>query len=160
MNVRLEGCCKCAYWLGIGCQSAAFLPILNHNLKKSVRKRDKDISEVYHSHCWHIWNFMISRKRGWAEVPSWHDLGPERCHAYMLSHVSCVRLCNSMDCSLPGSSVQGILWARILELPCPSPGDLPHIRIKPTSLKSPALAGGFFTTSVTWGAPWSFLEPL
>ena len=35
-------------------------------------------------------------------------------------------------------------------LPCPSPGDLPDPGIEPTSLASPALAGGFFTTSVTW----------
>ena len=28
---------------------------------------------------------------------------------------SCPILCNSMDCSLPGSSVHGILQARILE---------------------------------------------
>ena len=32
-------------------------------------------------------------------------------------------------------------------LPCPSPGDLPNPGIKPTFLTSPALAGGFFTTS-------------
>ena len=37
-------------------------------------------------------------------------------------------------------------------LPCPPPGDLPNPGVKPTSLKSPALAGGFFTTSTTWGA--------
>ena len=38
-------------------------------------------------------------------------------------------------------------------LPCPSPGDLPGPGIEPTSLASPVLAGGFFTTSVTreWG---------
>ena len=35
-------------------------------------------------------------------------------------------------------------------LPCPSPGDLPNLGIKPTSLMSPALAGRFFTTSATW----------
>ena len=35
-------------------------------------------------------------------------------------------------------------------LPCPPPGDLPNPGIKPTSLESPALAGGFFTTSL-WG---------
>ena len=29
--------------------------------------------------------------------------------------LSCVRLCNSMDCSPPGSSIHGILQARILE---------------------------------------------
>ena len=32
-------------------------------------------------------------------------------------------------------------------LPSPLPGDLPDTGIKPTSLMSPALAGGFFTTS-------------
>ena len=39
------------------------------------------------------------------------------------------------------------------ELPFPSPGDLPNPGIQPASLKSPAFAGGFFTTSVTWEAP-------
>ena len=37
-------------------------------------------------------------------------------------------------------------------LPCPPPGDLPDPGIKPTSLLSPALAGGFFTTRDTWEA--------
>ena len=35
-------------------------------------------------------------------------------------------------------------------LPCPRPGDLPNPGIEPMSLLSPALAGGFFTTSATW----------
>ena len=34
-------------------------------------------------------------------------------------------------------------------LPFPLPGDLPNPGIKPVSLKSPALAIGFFTTSAT-----------
>ena len=37
-------------------------------------------------------------------------------------------------------------------LPCPPPRDLPDPGIKPISLMSPALAGGFFTTSATWEA--------
>ena len=37
-------------------------------------------------------------------------------------------------------------------LPCPPPGNLPDPGIEPTSLMSPALAGGFFTSSTTWGA--------
>ena len=37
-------------------------------------------------------------------------------------------------------------------LPCPPPGDLLNLGIKPMSLTSPALAGGFFTTSTTWEA--------
>ena len=31
-------------------------------------------------------------------------------------------------------------------LPFPTPGDLPNSGIEPTSLESPTLAGGFFTT--------------
>ena len=58
-----------------------------------------------------------------------------------------------MDCSLPGSSVHGILHARILEWVAISSRDLPDPGIEPESLASPALAGGFFTTSATWEAP-------
>ena len=43
-------------------------------------------------------------------------------------------------------------------LPCPPLGDLPDPGTKPTSLTSPALAGGFFTTNTTWEAPLSKLE--
>ena len=39
------------------------------------------------------------------------------------------------------------------ELPCPPPGDLPNPGLKPASLRSPALAGRFFTTITTW-EPW------
>ena len=39
-------------------------------------------------------------------------------------------------------------------LPCPPSGDLPDPGIKPLSLKSLALSGGFFTTSTTWETPW------
>ena len=47
---------------------------------------------------------------------------------------SCLTLCNPMDCSLPGSSVHGILQAGILEwVPYCSPGDLPGSGIKPMS---------------------------
>ena len=56
-----------------------------------------------------------------------------------------------MDCSTPLSSVHGILQARKLEwVAMPSAGDLPNPGIKPVSLTSPALAGRFFTSSVTW----------
>ena len=41
-------------------------------------------------------------------------------------------------------------WSGLL---CPPPGDLPDPGIKPTSLISRPLAGGFFTTSATWEAP-------
>ena len=42
---------------------------------------------------------------------------------------SCLTLCNPMDCSRPGSSVQGILQTKYWSgLPCPPPGDLPNQR--------------------------------
>ena len=59
---------------------------------------------------------------------------------------SCPTLCNPMDYSPPGSSVRKIFQARIMEwLPFPAPGDLLDSGIKLESLKSPALAGRFFT---------------
>ena len=52
-----------------------------------------------------------------------------------------------MDCSPPGSSVHEIFQARILEHVAISySGDLPNPGIEPTSLMSPILASGFFTT--------------
>ena len=42
-------------------------------------------------------------------------------------------------------------------LPCPTPGDLLDPGIESESLISPALAGGFFTTSSTWETPKTFL---
>ena len=41
-------------------------------------------------------------------------------------------------------------WSR---MPCPLPGDLPDPGIQPTTLNSPALACGLFTSSTTWEAP-------
>ena len=38
-------------------------------------------------------------------------------------------------------------------LPCPPPGNLSNPGIESAFLTSPALAGGFFTTSATWEAP-------
>ena len=67
---------------------------------------------------------------------------------------SCPTLCDARDCSPPGSSVLGILQARILEWVAISfssgstqPRDQTHI-----SLASPALASGVFNTVTTWEA--------
>ena len=63
---------------------------------------------------------------------------------------SCPTLCNPMDCSLPGSSVHGILLARTLEwIAIPFCKGSSNTGIEPRSLTSPALAGQFFTTSTT-----------
>ena len=62
----------------------------------------------------------------------------------------CLTQYDPMDCSPPGSSVHGILQARILEWSAmPSSRRSSRPGMEPTSLAS-ALAGGFFTTSATW----------
>ena len=74
-------------------------------------------------------------------------------HAKITSVVS--DLCNPIDYSPPGSSVYGILQARILEWlarlssrESSRPRDQTHVSCM--SLMLPALTGSFFTTRVTW----------
>ena len=68
----------------------------------------------------------------------------------VLSHFSCAWLCVTLwaiACQAPlsmGFSRQEYQNG----LPCPPQGDLPDPRIEFMSLKSPALAGGFFTTEL------------
>ena len=42
------------------------------------------------------------------------EIGIDICAVCLVAQ-SCPTLCDPMDCSLPGSSVHGIFWARILE---------------------------------------------
>ena len=59
----------------------------------------------------------------------------------------CLILYNPMDCNLPGSSVRGIFQARVLEwvaIFCSRGSSQP--KIKPLSIVSLTLRGGFFTT--------------
>ena len=64
---------------------------------------------------------------------------------------SCLTLCDPVDCSLPGSSSSpgmstGVGCPALLQSGLSNPG------IETASLRSPALAHGFFTTSATWEA--------
>ena len=71
----------------------------------------------------------------------------------LASMTLCPTLCDSMDHSLPGSSVHGILQARVLEwLAVPSPDSLLSAGMDLASFMSPALADRFFTTSAAWEA--------
>ena len=72
----------------------------------------------------------------------------------VLSHLSCVRLfatpwtvAHQAPLSMEFSGQE--YWSG---WPRPPPGDLPDPGIESASLASPALAGGFFTTSATWEA--------
>ena len=63
----------------------------------------------------------------------------------------CLTLCNRMDCSVPGSSIHGILQARILEwvaMPLSRGSSQPRDQTLISYVSS--LAGRFFTTSATW----------
>ena len=81
------------------------------------------------------------------------EFGTVLCAKSFQSHPT---LCNPMDCSLPGSSIHRISRQKYWSgLPYPSPGDLPDPGIERSSLMSPSLAGGFFTTSATCEAPWN-----
>ena len=77
---------------------------------------------------------------------------PGKPHGCVLSHFCCVLLFETLwtvarqaPLSM-GFSTQEY-WSG---LSCPPLGDLPNSGIKPLSLMSAALAGGFFTTSTTW----------
>ena len=60
-------------------------------------------------------------------------------------------LCDSLDCTLPGSSVHEISQARTLEWVTISYSrDLPNPEIKPVSLLSLALVGAVLTTAPPW----------
>ena len=63
-----------------------------------------------------------------------------------------VWLCKSMDSAHQAPLFMGFSRQEYCGgLSCPSPGHLPNPGIEPTSFMSPALAGGFFTTSATHG---------
>ena len=77
-----------------------------------------------------------------------------RSKTLLLSHFSRVWLFETLwtvACQAP-------LYMEILQaeywngLPCPPPGHLPNLKMEPTSLMSPELAGVYFTTSATWEA--------
>ena len=69
----------------------------------------------------------------------------------LFSHSVVSDSCDPMDCRPPSSSDHGIFQAEYWSvLPFPSPGDLSNPGIEAMPLTSPALAGGFFTSSATW----------
>ena len=68
-------------------------------------------------------------------------------------------LCNSMDCSLPDSSVHGMLQARILKcVAMPSSRGCSRPRTEPTSFTSPAL-GGSSLPPVPLGKTHTYIKP-
>ena len=105
----------------------------------------------------------LSKEKFIGEILQDHRLGnlkkytqkwarPEQ--ACMLSHFSYVQLIVTLwtaahQALLSMGFSRQEYWSG---LPCSPLGDLPNPGIEPASPMSPALAGGFFTTSATWEA--------
>ena len=105
--------------------------------------------------------FMILLATGWQTECSWQWTWVWSLVRELGSHIPCEHAVTSvlsdslqpMDYSPLGPLSKGFSRQEYWRgLPCPPPGNLPYLRIEPTSLKSPALAGGFFTASTTWEA--------
>ena len=93
----------------------------------------------------HDWSDLVAAAA--AAVLKW-KVFPTLC---VLSCFNCVRLWDPMDCNLPGSSVHGILQARILEWVAMTssrgtswPGDQTHV------FCASSIAGRFFTCWASW----------
>ena len=87
-------------------------------------------------------------------TPSWHlYFSRSELHACQVAFSSVWLFANLwiVACQAPLSMkfFRQVYWSG---LPCPPPGDLPNSGTELMSLMSPALAGGFFTTSITWKA--------
>ena len=95
------------------------------------------------------------RTSGWAGVQTqvWGLCNLCVCVCVLGRFIRVQRFVTPMDCSPSGSSVHRILQARRrrgFATPFSRGSSQPGDR---TSLTSPGLAGGFFTTSTTWEAP-------
>ena len=93
---------------------------------------------------------LVLLPSGWCSgVSSWLRFSFTARLGYVLSHSSCVQFF-----ATPWTAAHQALLSMGFSrqeywsgLPCPPPGDLPNPGIEPVS---PALAGGFFTTTTTW----------
>ena len=110
---------------------------------------------------WRIQDFLPSvegRPMGLCEQPA---EGPRCLHWLPMDCCACMRVCQvpsvvSDSVTLQAVALQAHLCRGLSRqeyqsgLPCLPPGDLPDPGIEPVSLRSPALAGRFFTISTTW----------
>ena len=124
--------------------STVLIPVLQRRARKSSMERFSNLLKII----WLVikWGF---EPRIWFQYLFFNHWPACLCAK---SLQSCLTLCSSMDFSSPGSSIHGILQARILKWTA-----MPSSRGSSWStdwirafLISLALAGRFFTTSATW----------
>ena len=91
----------------------------------------------------------------------WQKIGPSNIATVPAKLLRCIQLFVSpwtvaLQAPLSVGFSRQECWS---EWTCPPPGDLPNLGIKPGSLTSPELAGGFFTTNTTWEAQYCTVGP-
>ena len=101
-------------------------------MKRTSRKRKTPGARLWSCG---VWGDLGNQQRDWC---GW-NLGDkeQRSGEKVCMHAKSLqsRLCNRMDHIVPGSSVHGILQARVLEwVALPPPGDLPNPGIEPMSV--------------------------
>ena len=98
------------------------------------------------------------------DTEDWHCLFSQHACVCAKSPQSCPTLCNSVDCSPPGSSVHGDSPGKNTEVGCHALLQKIFLtqgsNLRLLSFMSPALAGGFFITSTTWEVHWSWSRPI
>ena len=108
------------------CKEGAALELILFQKGNNIKKNFKSVSSILWAklcplkriHCnsepqyLHMWSNMHSGPSWCNQVKIWWCYSREKEREVAQS---CLTLCDPMDCSLPGSSVQGILQARILE---------------------------------------------
>ena len=109
---------------------------------------EKACSEALTQGCVLSCSVVSKKKKKKTQRNDYHDCLPA---ASCLCHV---RLCETPWTVAPRAPLslgfsRREYWSG---LPCPPPGDLPDPGIRPVSLISPALAGGFFSPGSTWEA--------
>ena len=126
--------------------------------RRSSRPRDWTQVSCNAGRCFTIWatrEVQGSKGRAWTNCTCW----PMNCSCCCLVTQLCRTLWDSMDCSLPGSSVHGIFHAGILEQVAISfSWGLLDPGLKPVSLASLILADTFFTAVATWEALWVWIN--
>ena len=107
--------------------------------------------------CLWLCSAFLFRAQGFSQTKAeslWSEQRVHLCHACVLSSFSHVQVFATLwitacQAPLPMGFSRQEYWSGS---PCPPPRDLPNPGIKPESLLSPALAGGFFATGATWEA--------
>ena len=97
---------------------------------------------------WQPTPVSLPEESPWTEEPGWQSMESQRVwHDWETKHAWTI--------ARPAPPSMGFsrqeYWSGF---PCPPPRELPDPGMEPASLTSPALAGGFFTTSATWEALW------